>query len=212
MKNYNFVANLKRALIISGIIMLVGVICLCIFGVKLDISFKGGTRIQYSYTEAPDLAKFEKAAEEGAYYLKNVGQGLYLTELASGENALLTSPAPTVKVSIVYNGDGTASITLFNNNNVSICRSGSDIVGNEMGGKASQWRIELHTDNVSAIERAELETVLARANEVIEEIGDGTTGIVAFVSDIELASYKRALVEAITNAENNIATASDLVT
>ena len=64
MKNYNFVANLKRALLISGIIMLVGVICLCIFGVKLDISFKGGTRIQYSYTEAPDLAKLEAAAED----------------------------------------------------------------------------------------------------------------------------------------------------
>ena len=32
MKNYNFVGNLKRALIISAAIMLVGVICLCIFG------------------------------------------------------------------------------------------------------------------------------------------------------------------------------------
>lgn len=64
MKNYNFVANLKRALIISGIIMLVGVICLCIFGVKLDISFKGGTRIQYSYTEAPDLDKLAVSAED----------------------------------------------------------------------------------------------------------------------------------------------------
>lgn len=64
MKNYNFVANLKRALIISAAIMLVGVACLAIFGVELDISFKGGTRIQYSYTEAPDLAQFEKVAEE----------------------------------------------------------------------------------------------------------------------------------------------------
>ena len=64
MKNYNFVANLKRALIISAAIMLVGVACLAIFGVELDISFKGGTRIQYSYTEAPDLDKFEKVAEE----------------------------------------------------------------------------------------------------------------------------------------------------
>ena len=64
LKNYNFVGNLKRALIISGAIMLVGVICLCIFGVKLDISFKGGTRIQYSYTEAPDLDKLQAAAEE----------------------------------------------------------------------------------------------------------------------------------------------------
>ena len=55
MKNYNFVANLKRALIISAAIMLVGVACLAIFGVELDISFKGGTRIQYSYEQAPDL-------------------------------------------------------------------------------------------------------------------------------------------------------------
>ncbi len=64
MKNYNFVGNLKRALIISATIMLVGVVCLTIFGVKLDISFKGGTRIQYSYEKAPDLAKLEKVAEE----------------------------------------------------------------------------------------------------------------------------------------------------
>ena len=64
LKNYDFVGNLKRALIISAAIMLVGVACLAIFGVKLDISFKGGTRIQYSYTEAPDLAQLEKTAED----------------------------------------------------------------------------------------------------------------------------------------------------
>lgn len=64
MKNYNFVANLKRALIISVAIMLLGLAFLAIRGVDLDISFKGGTRIQYSYTEAPDLAKLEKAAED----------------------------------------------------------------------------------------------------------------------------------------------------
>ena len=64
MKNYDFVANLKKALIVSGAIMLVGVICLCIFGVKMDISFKGGTRVQYSYTEAPDMDKFEEAVKE----------------------------------------------------------------------------------------------------------------------------------------------------
>lgn len=63
-KNYNFVGNLKRALIVSASIMLVGVICLAIFGVQLDISFKGGTRIQYSYEKAPDMDKLEKAAED----------------------------------------------------------------------------------------------------------------------------------------------------
>ena len=53
LKHYDFVGNLKRALIISGVIMLVGVACLAIFGVKLDISFKGGSRFQYEYTETP---------------------------------------------------------------------------------------------------------------------------------------------------------------
>ena len=64
MKKYNFVANLKTWLLVSGAIMLVGILCLCIFGVKLDISFKGGTRIQYSYTEAPDLDQLAASAED----------------------------------------------------------------------------------------------------------------------------------------------------
>ena len=84
LKNYNFVGNLKRALIISASIMLVGVICLCIFGVKLDISFKGGTRIQYSYTEAPDLAKLEKAAEDV------LGGDVKIAKDEGGDNKLVT--------------------------------------------------------------------------------------------------------------------------
>ncbi len=64
LKHYDFVGNLKRALIISAAIMLVGVACLAIFGVKLDISFKGGSRFQYEYTETPDLNKIEEVAED----------------------------------------------------------------------------------------------------------------------------------------------------
>ena len=65
MKNYNFVGNLKRALIISITIMLIGVAFLIINqGVDMDISFKGGTRIQYEVKGAVDAAKVEKAVEE----------------------------------------------------------------------------------------------------------------------------------------------------
>lgn len=64
MIKYDFVKNLKTWLIVSAAIMLVGVACLAIFGVELDISFKGGTRIQYSYEQAPDLDKFQAVAEE----------------------------------------------------------------------------------------------------------------------------------------------------
>ena len=84
MKNFNFVNNLKKCLIISGAIMLVGLICLAIFGVKLDISFQGGTRIQYSYEQAPDLDKFEKVAEE------ILGGDVKISKDEGGEHKLVT--------------------------------------------------------------------------------------------------------------------------
>ena len=64
MKKFDFVANLKKFLIISLAIMLVGVVFNVIFGTQMDISFKGGTLIRYSYAEAPDLDKMTKAAKE----------------------------------------------------------------------------------------------------------------------------------------------------
>jgi len=64
MKNFDFVANLKKMLIISLCIMLVGVVCNVIFGTDLDISFKGGTQIRYSYEVAPDLDALTKLAKE----------------------------------------------------------------------------------------------------------------------------------------------------
>ncbi len=64
MKNFDFVANLKKMLIISLCIMLVGVACNVIFGVDLDISFKGGTQIRYSYETAPDIDALTKLAQE----------------------------------------------------------------------------------------------------------------------------------------------------
>jgi len=84
MKKYDFVANLKAWLIVSGAIMLVGLACLCIFGVELDISFKGGTRIQYSYEQAPDLDAFEKAAEEV------LGGDVEIAKDEGGEHSLVT--------------------------------------------------------------------------------------------------------------------------
>ena len=64
MKKYDFVGNLKRALIISLAIMLVGVVMNVVFGTEMDLTFKGGTLIRYSYETAPDMDAFEKVAEE----------------------------------------------------------------------------------------------------------------------------------------------------
>ena len=63
MKKFDFVGNLKRFLIISLAIMLVGVVVNVFVGTKLDISFKGGTQIRYSYEAAPDMDKLTEIAK-----------------------------------------------------------------------------------------------------------------------------------------------------
>ena len=64
MKKYDFVANLPKALMISAAIMVLGLLCNVIFGTQMDISFKGGTQIRYSYEAEPDMGKFEELAKK----------------------------------------------------------------------------------------------------------------------------------------------------
>jgi len=64
MKKYDFVANLPKALMISAAIMVLGLLCNVIFGTQMDISFKGGTQIRYSYEAEPNMDKFEELAKK----------------------------------------------------------------------------------------------------------------------------------------------------
>ena len=48
--NFDFVGNIKKFLIISGCIFLIGIIVACIFGVKLHVNYTGGSRFTYTYT------------------------------------------------------------------------------------------------------------------------------------------------------------------
>ena len=150
----------------------------------------------------------EVEGEEGVYYLKNVGQGLYITELGSGTNAIMTSNTATgsQKFTIMYNGDGTASILKHNEPNVSLYRATDySIVGKEPGEKSSQWRIERYVDNATAIEIAELEAMVAEADRVIAEAGNGIDNLAVYVSDIELENLVRIVREAKANAEAALA-------
>ena len=152
---------------------------------------------------------------EGVYYLKNIGQNLYISELVNGQNVIMTSPVPMVKFTIFYNGDGTASILKAGEPNVSLYRdSKNSIVGKEPGETRSQWRIELYTDNATAVEIAELEALVAEAERVIAEAGHGIDNLAVYVSDIELENFVRIVTEAKEAAEtalDNQATVSDFV-
>ncbi len=64
MKTFDYSKNAKRFALISAGIMLVGLLLTFILGVELDISFKGGTEIKFSYTGTLDSAALEKAVEK----------------------------------------------------------------------------------------------------------------------------------------------------
>lgn len=64
MKKFDFVGHLKTFLCISLAIMLVGVVMNVIFGTQMDVAFKGGTVIRYSYETAPDMDALAAAAKE----------------------------------------------------------------------------------------------------------------------------------------------------
>jgi len=61
--NFDFAKNSKKYFTISLVIFAIGIICTLIFGVNLDIQFKGGTIITYLYDGEIDAAKFKETAE-----------------------------------------------------------------------------------------------------------------------------------------------------
>ncbi|MBQ9106418.1 MAG: protein translocase subunit SecF [Clostridia bacterium] len=84
MKNFNFIKARKPALIIAGAIILIGIVLNVIFGVTLDVEFKGGTIIQYSYTGELTAEKIENVIEDTIGKKVNV----QLTSDISGETQL----------------------------------------------------------------------------------------------------------------------------
>lgn len=64
MKKFDFVGHLKIFLCISLAIVIVGVAFNVIFGTRMDVAFKGGTLIRYSYNTAPDMDAFGKSVKE----------------------------------------------------------------------------------------------------------------------------------------------------
>lgn len=79
MKNFDFIKNRKICLIIAGALLAVGLIVNLIFGVKLDIAFKGGTLLKYSYE-----GNLDKAAVEDFIGSKIPGAQIDIAE--NGEN------------------------------------------------------------------------------------------------------------------------------
>ena len=72
--NIDFNKAFKPALIIYAAFIVIGIVLTLIFGVQLDINFKGGTRITYSYTGELDYKDTEALIE------KTLGKNVELSE------------------------------------------------------------------------------------------------------------------------------------
>ncbi len=62
--NIDFNKILKWAAIIYAAVIIVGIVLTCIFGVKLDINFSGGTRLSYTYTGTIEAAKVDATVDK----------------------------------------------------------------------------------------------------------------------------------------------------
>lgn len=60
---FSFYKNRFKFLILSLVVLLAGLICLGIFGLKLDIQFKGGSILKYTYTGELDLNAVKPVVE-----------------------------------------------------------------------------------------------------------------------------------------------------
>ena len=77
--NFNFVGNLKKYLIASGVIILIGLILSFTLGVEKDINFSGGSRFTYTYEGKLDLDEVKTVAD------KTLGKK---TSVSSSESAV----------------------------------------------------------------------------------------------------------------------------
>lgn len=61
---FSFYKNRYKFLIASLSVMLAGVICLLVYGIKLDIQFKGGSILKYTFEGKADLEKIKPVIED----------------------------------------------------------------------------------------------------------------------------------------------------
>lgn len=164
--------------------------------------------------------EFVSAGEENTYYMKNVGSGLYITEIAYNENATITSTiaASAAKFVANYNGDGTVSFSLKDDNNASLyCNSDYSITGNKMSENRAKWVVKLVKDNATPAEQAQLEELIGTAERTIEEVGyfDENDSLIVN-NDVlpltgKLGELMSDLDEAYLSASENKDTAIDLL-
>lgn len=92
--NFDFVGNIKKYIVFSLALFVIGAVCFGIFGLELDITFKGGSRFTYTYEGDLDLEKVQDAADKALGKSTTVTGSDSATE--AGSSKIIISIAGTV--------------------------------------------------------------------------------------------------------------------
>ena len=103
--NINFVGNLPKYLMLSGIILVAGIVANLIFGTVLSIDFSGGTQIDYTYVGEINATQLENDIEASTGLNVTVVTGKQFT--SAGDTA---EQGETKKISVTLVEKGAVSL------------------------------------------------------------------------------------------------------
>ncbi len=107
---FSFYKNRFRFLAASILVVLAGIVSLLVFGLKLDIQFKGGSILKYTYQGDVDTAKVQQIAEDS---------------LKTDVTVQLTSDLATQKKSIVISVAGDQALSTDEQTNLRTALTGA---------------------------------------------------------------------------------------
>ncbi len=91
--NIDFTKTLKPVAIIYAAVIILGIVLSCIFGVKLDINFSGGTRLSYTYTGTLDANTVQSTVDKALDTETNIS---YNTSISgTTQQLVITLPGNT---------------------------------------------------------------------------------------------------------------------
>lgn len=111
-KQFDFVGKRRIALCISIGLFVLGILLSLVIGVDMDISFKGGTLVKYSYTGTLDKAAVQTLANE------KMGSGTSVELTQSGETQIISMTRADVLTPEQQDALLTAFQTQFKDNDV----------------------------------------------------------------------------------------------
>ena len=163
--------------------------------------------------------EFVSTGNPDEFYIKNVGQNKYITNISNNQAATMTSTnvLSAAKFTVMYNGNGTLSFALTGDESAALNVAGDkSIIGWAASHSNSQWKVTVVADNASEVEREYLKDIMVEAQRTIDEIGTVEGDKVTFNSDVNvIADNTAALTVALNNllqeAEEKLETAPNLL-